>query len=111
MAAAASGLHAVAVGVARLRARRLCDYIVITVKARLIKIGNSRGVRLPKAVIEQAGLGDDVVLQVEDNRVVISAAAPPRTGWAVAAQQLSAESRSLLDPPSPTRFDEDDWRW
>jgi len=80
-------------------------------KARLIRIGNSRGVRLPKAVIDQIGLDDDIELRVEDNRVVITAAAPPRTGWAEAARRLAAESRGLLDAPSLTRFDEDEWRW
>jgi antitoxin MazE len=80
-------------------------------KARLVRIGNSRGVRLPKAVIEQVGLGNDIELRVEDNRVVITAAAPPRTGWAEAAKRLATESRGLLDAPSPTRFDEDEWQW
>jgi antitoxin MazE len=80
-------------------------------KARLIRIGNSRGVRLPKAVIDQVGLGDDIELRVEDNRIVITAAAPPRTGWAEAAKRLAVASRGLLDAPSRTRFDEDEWRW
>lgn len=88
-----------------------CDYIVITMKARLVRIGNSRGVRLPKAVIDQVGLDHDVELRVEDNRVVITASLPPRTGWAEAARRLAVESRDLLDTPSPTRFDEDEWRW
>jgi antitoxin MazE len=88
-----------------------CDYIVITMKARLIRIGNSRGVRLPKAVIDQVGLDDDIELRVEQNRVIITASAPPRSGWADAAKRLAAESRELLDSPLPTRFDEDEWQW
>lgn len=80
-------------------------------KARLIRIGNSRGVRIPKAVIDQVGLGGDIELQVQGNRVVITAASPPRTGWAVAAKQLATESRGLLDVLSPTCFDENQWRW
>ncbi len=87
------------------------DYIVITMKARLVRIGNSRGVRLPKAVIDQVGLDDDVELSVEDNRVIITAASPPRSGWAEAARRLGAESRGLMNPASPTRFDEDEWQW
>ena len=74
------------------------DYIVITMKARLIRIGNSRGVRIPKAVIDQVGLGDDIELQVEDGRVVITAASPPRTGWAAAAKELATESRGRRFP-------------
>ncbi|HEY2410262.1 MAG TPA: AbrB/MazE/SpoVT family DNA-binding domain-containing protein [Polyangiaceae bacterium] len=80
-------------------------------KARLVRIGNSRGVRLPRAVIEQVGLEDEVELHVEHHRLIITATNPPRTGWADAARRLGAESRGLLDRATPTRFDEDEWRW
>ena len=80
-------------------------------KARLIRIGNSRGVRLPKAVIEQAGLGDEIELTVAGHRVVIGPVHQPRAGWAEAARRLAAESKGLLDPVTPTRFEEDEWRW
>ena len=53
-------------------------------KTTLIQIGNSRGVRLPKAVIEQANLGAELDLDVVDGAVVIRAAQAPRTGWAEA---------------------------
>ena len=88
-----------------------CDYIVITMKARLVRIGNSRGVRLPKAVIDQVGLHEDIELRVENDRVIITAARPPRTGWEDAARRLAAEAHGVLDAPSPTRFDEDEWQW
>jgi antitoxin MazE len=80
-------------------------------KARLVRIGNSRGVRLPKAVIDQVGLEDEIELCVEGRRVVIAAAGRPRAGWAEAARRLGAASRGLLDPATPTRFEDDEWRW
>jgi len=73
-------------------------------KARLVRIGNSRGVRLPKAVIEQAALDDEVELKVENQRVIISASRSPRAGWAEAARELGADSRGLLDASTPTRL-------
>lgn len=97
------------VGVLAATVRR--DYIVITMKARLVRIGNSRGVRLPKAVIEQVGLGEEVELSVEGRRVILTAARPPRTGWAEAAARLTGESPGLLDPETRTRFEDDEWRW
>jgi antitoxin MazE len=84
---------------------------VITMKARLVRIGNSRGVRLPKAIIDQVGLDDEIDLYVEGRRVVIAAAGRPRAGWAEAARHLAAASRGLLDPPTPTRFEQDEWQW
>jgi antitoxin MazE len=81
-------------------------------KARLVNMGNSRGVRLPKPLIEQAGLGDDVELELRDGAIVISAVRAPRSGWAEAAARLSSRPDSgLLDAPVPTHFDEDEWRW
>ena len=81
-------------------------------KARLIRIGNSRGVRLPKPVIEEAGLEEHVELQVRGGAVVISSRRKPRTGWAEAARRMRGlgEDR-LLDKATSTRFDAKEWRW
>ena len=81
-------------------------------KTRLVRIGNSRGVRLPKPLIEQAGLTDEVELEVRDNAIVIIPLRRPRAGWAEAARALHAKDGDrLLDEPTPTRFEEDEWRW
>ena len=77
-------------------------------KTRLVSMGNSRGVRLPKPLIEQVGLGDEVDLRVEAGAIVIAPLHAPRAGWANAAAQLADE---LLDGDVPTRFDETEWRW
>jgi antitoxin MazE len=81
-------------------------------KAKIVRIGNSRGVRLPKPLIEQAGLGEEVELRVEEGAIVIQSAARPRAGWAESARRLAAErDAGLLDEPAPTRFDRTEWQW
>ena len=81
-------------------------------KAQLVRIGNSRGVRLPKALIEQAGLTEEVDLEVRGSTVVIAAVGRVRAGWADAARALAATGEGgLLDPETRTHFDEDEWRW
>jgi antitoxin MazE len=81
-------------------------------KTRLVRIGNSRGVRLPKAIIAQAGLTEEVELGVRDGAVVIARAASARSGWADAARQIHQRDEDLLlDPPIPTLFDEKEWEW
>ena len=81
-------------------------------KARLVQIGNSRGVRLPKPLIEEAGLKDEVELLVRDKTIVIAPAQQPRRGWAEAAERLRHRNEDrLLDPPVPARFDEEEWEW
>ncbi len=52
---------------------------------KLIRIGNSRGVRIPAAVIEQARLREDLDIEVRGETVLIRAARRSREGWAEAA--------------------------
>lgn len=81
-------------------------------KARLVRIGNSRGVRLPKPLIEQAALTDEVDLSLQDGAVVIRSAGHPRSGWADAARALrAARGDRLTDEPDATHFDETEWKW
>ena len=81
-------------------------------KARIVKIGNSRGIRLPKPLIEEAGLEEDVELRVVSTGLLIERAGQPREGWAEAAAQIRARGEDvLLDEPSLTDFDVSDWVW
>ncbi|MBV9469841.1 MAG: AbrB/MazE/SpoVT family DNA-binding domain-containing protein, partial [Abitibacteriaceae bacterium] len=48
----------------------------------LIKIGNSQGVRLPKLLIEQVGLGKQVEIEAQPHQLVIRPVAQvPRQAW------------------------------
>jgi antitoxin MazE len=81
-------------------------------RTRIVRIGNSRGIRIPKALLAQAQLPDEVQLRAEPGRLVVRAARRPRMGWAEAAKALHARGGdALLDKPTPTRFDRDDWKW
>lgn len=94
------------------------DYIVIThtpggsVKARLVRIGNSRGIRIPKPLIEEAGLGPEVELELRGDEIVISPVAEPRRGWAeaAAAGHAAGDDAPLL-PDSTSDFDDTEWKW
>jgi antitoxin MazE len=80
------------------------------VKTRVVRIGNSRGVRIPKPLLQQAGLEDEVELRVVDNGIVIEAARAPRADWVEAAKVLHERGEDgLLDGPTPTGFDESEW--
>ncbi len=81
-------------------------------KAKIVRIGNSRGIRLPKLLLEQAGLSNEVDLDLRDGEIVISRAQRPREGWAEAAQSLANQGEDeLLDTPASTRFDREEWEW
>ena len=81
-------------------------------KTRLVRIGNSRGVRLPKAIIVEAGLTDEVELSVQDGAILISRSTPLRRGWAEAARQMRQRDEDrLLDNPVSASFDDKEWEW
>ena len=81
-------------------------------KARIVQIGNSRGIRLPKVLLEEAQLADEVELAAEPGRIVIKKMARPRAGWAAAARRMrEAGDDRLIDQPTLTRFDESEWKW
>ena len=88
------------------------DYIVITggsMDSKLVRIGNSMGVRLPKTVLEEAGITGPLTITVELGAVVIRASDRPRAGWVESI--LKYGPPEIIDDPHPTRFDEDEWEW
>ena len=78
-------------------------------KARLVRIGNSRGVRLAKPLLEEAGLTDEVEIRVQGGALIITAADSPRAGWADAIEKCGPSE--LLDEPTSTAFDDEEWAW
>ncbi len=84
-------------------------------RAELVRIGNSRGVRIPKPLIEQCGLGHTVELRVENDCLVISPERRPRQGWEeafrAAAPTSAVHDELLLETGDPNEFDRKEWQW
>jgi antitoxin MazE len=81
-------------------------------KVELVRIGNSRGIRIPKPLIEQCGFGDTVELRVERDYLVIAPNRPIRQGWEKAVlPALPDTDPLLLDPIATNEFDREEWQW
>lgn len=81
-------------------------------RTRLVRIGNSRGIRIPKALIEGAGLDVPLRLRVVDAGLLLERVEDPRAGWSEAAREMKdRDEDGLLDDPVPTVFDESEWDW
>ena len=82
-------------------------------RTTLIAIGNSRGVRIPKPLIEQCGLTEQVEMDVQDRMIVIHAPRQPRAGWGAAFAQMDrVGDDKLVDvEPVATRWDDEEWQW
>ena len=83
-----------------------------TLKARIIKIGNSRGVRIPKTWLDQLNFQEEVELAVESDQIVIRPAHHPRAGWEEQFQAMAERGEDqLLDEPTATEWERDEWEW
>ena len=84
-----------------------------TIKTRIVKIGNSQGVRIPKLLLEQTDIGNEVELEVQENRIVIRSSKPARHGWneqfEIMAEQ--GDDRLLDEGVLLSSWDEEDWEW
>ncbi|HEY3203817.1 MAG TPA: AbrB/MazE/SpoVT family DNA-binding domain-containing protein [Thermoanaerobaculia bacterium] len=84
------------------------------VKTKLVRIGNSRGIRLPRVVVEQAGLTGELELEVRRRQLVVRSRHRPREGWEERFRDMAARGDDrMLWPQSPplSSFDETDWEW
>ena len=77
-----------------------------------MQIGNSRGVRIPKAFLEQAGLRDKIEMEVRGSQLVIVSANHPRAGWdknfSAAAER---DAHGVVEDAVPTKWDGTEWEW
>jgi len=70
---------------------------VTTITTRIIKIGNSQGIRIPKVLLEQLGFPKQVTLEMtQDGALVVRPGRAPREGWQEAFQELAAQGEDAL---------------
>jgi antitoxin MazE len=83
-------------------------------KTRIVSIGNSKGIRIPKPLLEQTGLAGEVEINAQDQSLVIRPAKKPRANWTAAFKKMAQRGDdALLDEvaPSLSGFDEGEWEW
>jgi len=83
-------------------------------RASIVRIGNSQGIRIPKVVLEQTRLHGEVDLEVKDEKIIISPIKKPRQDWDRQFKLMAERGDDkLLDSEvvSLTSFDEEEWEW
>jgi len=87
-----------------------------TIKTRIIRIGNSRGIRIPKILLEQVHLSEDeeVELELKQNQIIVRPMRETRHGWESAFKvMVEHDNENLLDGDEliATEWDEEEWEW
>ena len=83
-------------------------------KTAIVRTGNSRGIRIPEALLEQCRLHDEVELEVRDDGLLIRRAAKPRSGWDDAFRRMRQKNDDALTDEgssAATRWDTTEWEW
>jgi len=83
-------------------------------KASIIKIGNSHGIRIPKPIIAQCGFEEEVEISVQNNALIIKSLKSSRKNWDAAFKRMGANGDDQLLDSEPfihTEWDESEWEW
>lgn len=81
-------------------------------KANIISIGNSRGIRIPKNIIEQCKIEKEVELKVEGNTIVIIPSRErPRKNWDHAFCDMAKKGEDKLLIPGELDPEFEGWEW
>ena len=79
-------------------------------KSNLIKIGNSKGVRITSGIIKECELGNEIEIKVVDKKIIIEALKEPRPNWAGSFEKMHKNKEDILIAESSNNFDKD-WEW
>ena len=87
--------------------------MVNSIKTRIVKIGNSRGIRIPKLLLDQTNFEEEVELELQNNSIVIRASHSPRYGWEERFKMMAerGEDRLLDEQLQLSSWDDEDWEW
>ncbi len=83
-----------------------------SIQTRIVKICNFQKIRIPKSLLDQIGICEEVEIKVEGDRIVIRAALKPRSGWDEAFAKMTEQHDDvLLDNFTTTEWEELEWEW
>jgi len=84
-------------------------------KTKIIRIGNSQGVRIPKPLIEESGITGEIEMILRDNEIVLRSAETTRENWESSFEKMAEQGDdAILDQEEierPSDWDEAEWTW
>ncbi len=81
-------------------------------KAQIIQIGNSQGIRIPKILLEETGISGEVELTSTPEGILIRNVKKPRGDWDAVFKKLSdSDDDQTLDESLRGEFETKEWQW
>ncbi len=86
-----------------------------TLKAKVVQIGNSKGIRIPKLLLGQCNIKNEIEIEVNGDTLILRPVQKKRKGWALAFKKMTTnKDDQLIDKDidlQPTRWDREEWEW
>jgi antitoxin MazE len=80
-------------------------------RAQIIRIGNSQGVRIPKALLQDGKISGEVELELHEAGILIRSLQKPRANWAAAFRSIADGDDDQPLAASSTEFEKKEWQW
>ncbi len=81
-------------------------------KAQIIQIGNSQGIRIPKMLLEETRLAGEVELEVFEGGILIRNVQKPRGNWdAIFKSMEDTDDDAPHESNMGTEFEKKEWQW
>tara|TARA_R110002049_G_scaffold117698_1_gene271298 strand:+ start:79 stop:336 length:258 start_codon:yes stop_codon:yes gene_type:complete len=84
-------------------------------KTKIIRIGNSQGVRIPKLLIEESGITEEIEMILRDNEIVLRSAETTRKNWEESFEKMAEQGDDVLldqeEIEKSSDWDETEWTW
>ena len=83
-------------------------------KAKIIQIGNSKGIRIPKSVLDQCNFAEDVRIEVRNKKLVVYSDKKPRKNW---ESEFRSKVKTVKDKSLDefakvnSSWDKEEWQW
>lgn len=82
-------------------------------KAQIVQIGNSQGVRIPKVLLEESGIKGEIELEIHPDGILIRNIRKPRADWDKKFELLRDHDDDVpaSESPASSRFELKEWQW
>ena len=85
-----------------------------SIKVKIIRIGNSKGIRLSKSLIEQYNMEDEVLLEAKKDSIVIHPVKNSRADWEKSFEKMRLRGDDVLfdeETEFESEWDQEEWQW
>jgi antitoxin MazE len=80
-------------------------------QTEIVRIGNSKGVRIPVYILKECNIRDKIEITVQDGKIIISPVAEPRNSWCESFKGMHEDGEDKLIVNENVRLEEEDWEW